>query len=86
MDIENLHLGIRYPIGDWGFLSQVKKSKEEREQIPNSQFDETSPIGGYLKYLIRDIIPDWLFHSVNPVMRWTFTKKYIPKGVFPTSC
>ena len=50
-------LGIIYPIGDYGFPSQVKQT-----QITNPQYIivKISPIG-YLKYPIGDIIPNWVF-------------------------
>ena len=65
MGTSNPQLVIRYPIGDWGFLSQVKRVGEK---IPNPLLDIISPIGD-LNYPIEDIMPNWVFSFVSPVMR-----------------
>ena len=62
LGISHPQLGIIYPIGDWGFLSQV-----EHSQRTNPQWDKISPIGDF-KYPIVNIIPNWIFISVSPLI------------------
>ena len=54
---------MKYTIGDWGFLSWVKKGKRTNPPFP---IGEISPIGD-LKYPIVCIIPNWTFSSVSPL-------------------
>ena len=35
LGILNVQLGILHPIGDWGFLSELKKDSENKSPIPN---------------------------------------------------
>ena len=59
--IKSSPIGDKTTIGDYGFLSQVKKRKET-----NPKFDEISQFGDS-KDPTGDFIPNWVFSSVSPL-------------------
>ena len=48
---------LKYPIGDWGYMSLVAQSQRT---ISNPKLDKIKPIG--------DFIPNWVFYSVIPLL------------------
>ena len=49
---------LKYPIGDWGYMSLVAQSQRT---ISNPKLDKIKSIG--------DFIPNWVFYSVIPLVQ-----------------